>query len=155
MNKAHSPYHLAQINVGQLIAPQDDPRVAEFIENIDRINAQAENSPGFVWRLKDDTGTALSFQAFENPLIISNLSVWQDVESLRHFVYNTQHREFLSRRKEWFELMKQTYLALWWIPAGYTPTLEEGIGKLAQIKEIGPTPSAFNFTTTFSIAACI
>ncbi|TQV68162.1 DUF3291 domain-containing protein [Exilibacterium tricleocarpae] len=150
MNTAQNHYHLAQINVGQLLAPQDDPRLAEFVDNLDRINALAERSPGFIWRLQDDSGNALSYQAFDDPELLSNLSVWADVQSLRSFVYHTQHKAFVMRRKEWFHLLGKPYLALWWIPAGHIPTLQEGVERLKLLREAGATPKAFNFSKIFS-----
>ncbi|OZG71595.1 hypothetical protein BTA51_20160 [Hahella sp. CCB-MM4] len=144
-------YYLAQINVGQLLAPQDDPRLVEFIDNLDRINSLAEQSPGFIWRLKDDSGNAMSFQVFDNPQVISNISVWKDIESLRTFVYDTQHLEFVKRRKEWFELMKRPQVALWWVPANHRPTLKEGAHKLEILETRGPSPEAFTFAQNYPI----
>ncbi len=146
---SHTGFHLAQINVGQLLAPQDDPLMTEFVDNLDRINSMAEHSPGFIWRLKDDSGNAMSFQVFENPQIISNISVWKDIESLRNFVYKTEHLEFVKRRKEWFELMTCPQIALWWISRDHTPTLEEGVRKLQLLEAQGPSPDAFTFAHSF------
>lgn len=155
MNTNTHPCQLAQINVGRLLAPQDDPRLAEFVDNLDSINALAERSPGFIWRLQDDSGNALSYQAFDDPLLLTNMSVWADLQSLRHFVYETQHRAFLRRRKEWFELLGQPYLALWWVPHGHRPTLAEAAAKLALLRERGPSAAAFNFSKTFAPAAAM
>ena len=151
MNTQQIPYQLAQINLGRLQAPQDDPRMAEFVANLDRINALAEQSPGFVWRLRDDSGNALSYQTLaDDPLTIVNLSVWADIASLRRFVYQSQHQALVARRREWFQSFGRPYLALWWIPAGHIPALDEGLDRLAQLQAAGAGATAFNFARTFS-----
>jgi hypothetical protein len=141
--------HIAQINVGRLLHPIDDPRIAEFKSNLDPVNALAEASPGFVWRLKDDSGNATQILAFEDPTILLNMSVWQSVETLYDFAYRTMHRRFVQRRKEWFELFGATYLALWWIEEGHVPTPAEARARLAHLERFGPTAFAFNFRKLF------
>ena len=112
---------LAEINVARLRYPLDDPRVAEFVANLDRVNALAEASPGFVWRLKDEAGNATQIRAYDDPLIIVNMSAWASAEELYKFAYQTMHRRFVQRRKEWFDLFGAAYLALWWIEDGRYP----------------------------------
>jgi hypothetical protein len=140
---------LAEINVARLLHPLDDPRVAEFVANLDSVNALAEQSPGFVWRLKDAAGNATQIRAYDDPLIIVNMSVWSSLESLYAFAYQTMHRRFVQRRKEWFELFGAAYLALWWIADGRYPGIVEGQRRLAHLERFGPTGYAFNFRRPF------
>ncbi len=141
--------HLAQINVGRLLYPIGDPRIADFVDNLDRINALAEESPGFVWRLKDDAGNATQIRAYDDPGIIVNMSVWASPEALYEFSYRTAHRRFVQRRKEWFHLFGATYLALWWVDEGHLPDVREGRQRLAHLERFGPTAYAFNFRQSF------
>ena len=140
---------LAEINVARLRYPLDDPRVAEFVANLDRVNALAEGSPGFVWRLKDEAGNATQIRAYDDPLIIVNMSVWSSIETLYEFAYKTMHRRFVQRRKEWFDLFGAAYLALWWIADGRNPDVGEGRRRLVHLARFGPTPHAFNFLRPF------
>ncbi|MCB1502080.1 MAG: DUF3291 domain-containing protein [Bauldia sp.] len=141
--------HLAQINIGRLLYPIDDPRLGDFVDNLDAINALAEASPGFVWRLKDDSGNATAINAFDDPAIIVNVTVWTSPEALHAFAYQTAHRRFVQRRKEWFHLFGAPYLALWWVDAGDMPTATEGRERLEHLTRFGPTPYAFTFRTPF------
>ena len=141
-------WQLAQVNVGRLKAAIDHPMIKDFADNLDRINALAEGSPGFVWRLKGDGNNATDLAIDDDPLFIPNLSVWADIPSLGAFVYRSGHIEIMRRRKEWFEDM-DTYMALWWVPVGHEPTVEEALEKLALLKTHGPTPSAFTFRSPF------
>src|ERR1043165_5513675 len=109
-----SRYHLAQINVAELKAPLDSPQLKDFVDNLDRINELAENTPGFVWRLKGDGNDATELRPMGEKIIV-NYSIWRDVETLKHFVYSTAHIEILKRKREWFERMKLNYV-LWWVP---------------------------------------
>jgi hypothetical protein len=142
-------FHLAQINVGRLRAPVDDPMIADFKNNLDRINALADSLPGFVWRLKGEGDNATDIQPKpDDPLFAINMSVWTDLDALAGFVYRGAHVEIMRRRREWFEAM-EFYMTLWWVPAGHTPTIEEGLAKLARLERDGPTPDAFTFKTPF------
>jgi hypothetical protein len=141
--------HLAQINVGRLLHPLDDPRMADFVDNLAAINALAESSEGFVWRLKDETGNATSIAAYDDPAIIVNMSVWTGPEALYAFAYQTAHRRFVQRRKEWFELFNRPYLSLWWIEEGAVPTVTEGRTRLDHLARVGPTAYAFTFRKPF------
>ncbi len=145
--------HLAEINVARLRYPLEDPRVADFVDNLDAINALAERSPGFLWRLKDDTGNATHISAFDDPLVIVNLSVWDSVEALHAFAYKTVHRRFVQRRNEWFDLFDGPYLALWWVEPGAWPDAAEGRRRLAHLDAVGPTAWAFTFRNLFEPAA--
>ena len=142
-------YHLAQLNVGTMIAPTDDPRVADFMNALDKINALADNSPGFVWRLQSESGNATDFRAFDDDNILINMSVWESVDALHFYTYKTAHAEYIKRRKEWFHLFGKPHMCLWWIPAGHIPTLEEAVEKLAHFTEHGPTAEVFSFTKRF------
>ena len=140
---------LAQINVGRLLHPIDDPRTADFADNLDKINALAEASEGFVWRLKDETGNATGIAAYEDPAIIVNMSVWASPEALYAFAYQTAHRRFVQRRKEWFQLFDGPYLALWWVEEGAMPDVADGRRRLDHLARVGPTAYAFTFRTAF------
>lgn len=141
-------FQLAQVNVGRLKAPIDHPMIKDFADNLDRINALAEGSPGFVWRLKGDGNNATDLAIGDDPLFIPNLSVWTDIPSLGAFVYRSGHIEIMRRRREWFEHM-DLYMTLWWVPAGHTPTVEEALEKLAHLEAHGPTAAAFTFKSPF------
>lgn len=136
-------WDLAQINLGILRAPIDRVEMAGFVSNLDRINALAEASPGFVWRLQDDSGNATAIPGPWPDDIIANLTVWESVEALDDFVHNSMHDQFLKRRREWFRPSGGRHLALWWIPAGTTPTLAEAADRLQVLSENGVTPDAF------------
>lgn len=138
---------LAQINVARLRVPEGDPIVADFFANLDRINALAESSDGFIWRLKDEAGNATGIQATPDPLLIINMSVWRDIEALRHFVYRSAHSGIMRRRTEWFEPLGTAHQALWWVEAEQMPTESEGMARLALLREHGPTREAFTFAT--------
>ena len=139
-----SGYHLAQINVGKLKAPIDAPETADFKNNLDRVNTLAEASPGFVWRLTGEGNDATDLVAFDDPLIITNMSVWESPAALGAFVYRSGHVEIMRRRAEWFEPM-DVFMALWWVPAGHEPTVAEAVGRLALLRRKGPGPHAFTF----------
>jgi GNAT superfamily N-acetyltransferase len=134
--------HLAQINVGTLRAPIDDPLVAPFVEQLDAVNADADAALGFVWRLQTADGNATSLQAFEDPLTISNMSMWASREALHAYMFAGGHRDALRRRAEWF-VPGAGGTALWWVPAGTVPTLADGVRRLSFLRRHGSTPHAF------------
>jgi hypothetical protein len=140
--------HLAQVNVARLAAPLDSPRLAEFVAALDPINALADDAPGFVWRLQTEDGDATSIRAFDDDMILVNLSVWGSIEALGDFVYRSRHAGVMRRRREWFEAM-ETYLALWWIEPGHVPTVAEASERLDRLAADGPTPFAFTFRAPF------
>ena len=144
-------FDLAQMNVARLKAPLDSPQLADFVGALDRINALADGSPGFVWRLQDDSGNATALSPMGEDIII-NLSVWQDPESLQAFVYRSDHVGVMRRRREWFEKM-DLYLVLWWVPHGHRPTAQEGVERLNLLRERGPAAEAFTFGKMFPPAA--
>jgi hypothetical protein len=146
-----SGYHLAQINVGRFLYLRDDPANAAFMNALDPVNAQADNAPGFIWRLvgSGNDATELVPDAAD-PQLLVNMSVWRDVETLGAFVYsNADHLSFMRRRKEWFEKI-EIFQALWWVKAGHIPSVEEGMARVAMLRERGPSAAAFTFRHTFA-----
>lgn len=141
--------HLAQINIGRLVAPLDHPKIADFVAQLDAVNALADQSPGFVWRLKSESGNATDGPYCHDPLVVVNLSVWQSVEALRAFTYASKHAEVFRDRERWFEKEPRPPGCLWWIPAGHTPTVEEGHERLEHYRKLGATPYAFWFSRVF------
>ena len=148
-------WHLAQINIARFKAPIDAPSIAGFVEMLDPINVIADVAPGFVWRLQTDEGNATSIRAFDDDLILVNMSVWESVEELNAFVYRSPHFEVFGRRREWTEHLERAYVALWWIPAGTIPSVEEGKRRLDLLIERGPTPEAFTFKRSFPVPAAV
>jgi Domain of unknown function (DUF3291) len=149
-----SRFHIAQVNVGRLVAPVEAPEVAEFMAALDPINALADASPGFLWRLQDDgTGDATSIRVFDDESILINMSVWESIDSLFEFVYKSRHVDYFRRRREWFERFGATYLALWWVPVGTIPDVEDAKARLEHLEERGPTPYAFTFKRRFAAPA--
>ena len=148
--RSHDCWQLAQINVARLLAPQGDPTVQEFFDNLDRVNALAEASDGFVWRLKEeDGGNATGIEISPDPNLIVNMSVWRDADALFAFTYRSAHTPVMSRRRRWFERSSGAYQALWWVAGGHVPTIEEGLSKLWLVDRFGPTPQAFGFKSRF------
>ncbi len=144
-------WHLAQINVARARAPLDDPIMADFMVALDHVNALAESSNGFVWRLTGEgENNATSISPYDDPLIIVNMSVWRDAGSLADFTYqNASHVAALRRRKDWFGPWDGPYQALWWIPAGEVPAVEDGKAALDRLTREGPGPFAFTFKDRF------
>ncbi|WP_286262594.1 DUF3291 domain-containing protein [Thalassotalea atypica] len=140
---------LAELNIATALAPLDSPQLKEFTDNLDRINGIAEQSPGFVWRLEDETGNATNIQAFDNPNTIINLSVWKDVDALKTFMFKTDHVKFFKRKAQWFEKPRIATYVLWWIEDNEHPTVEQGIERLEALRANGETPEAFSFKQTF------
>ncbi len=142
-------YQLAEINIATFRLPMADPVNADFIANLDRVNALAEAAPGFVWRLVGEGDNALEIHAFDNPNTAINMSVWANMDTLANFVYrNEDHREIMRRRKEWFDRM-EFHLAMWWVPAGSRPTVAEGKERLESLSRFGPSAYAFLFNRPF------
>jgi Domain of unknown function (DUF3291) len=141
--------HLAQINIGRLVAPIDDPRIAGFVSQLDPINKLADESPGFVWRLQSSSGNATDVPYSDDPSILVNMSVWESLEALKNYVYRSQHIAVLKDRKQWFEKMDLPRYCLWWIPEGHIPTVREGRERLEHYQKHGATPHSFWFTEYF------
>ena len=145
-----SRFHLAQANIARMRAPIDDPSMESFRSQLEGINALADASPGFVWRLQTEYGDATAIRAYDDPLILFNMSVWESRESLQAYTYRSPHVGPLRDRREWFEPLDGPTFVLWWIPAGHVPTIEEAKAKLTLLSELGPTPEAFTFRVHFS-----
>jgi hypothetical protein len=141
-------YHIAQINIGRIRAELDDPIMAGFVARLDEINALADGSSGFVWRLQTSEGNATYFRPFADERMLLNMSVWESVDSLKHYVYRTAHSELLRQRHEWFEKLA-VYAALWWVPTGHIPGIDEAKKRLAHLEAHGPTEFAFTFKSVY------
>jgi hypothetical protein len=140
------------MNIARLVAPDGDPRVAEFMDGLDPVNAVADASPGFVWRLTGEGNSATDLRPF-GPDVIVNMSVWETPEHLRAFFRDPLHRSFFSRRSEWFVPMDGPHVVLWWVPVGHEPTPEEGRERLDHLAAHGPTPHAFTLGTVVDATA--
>ena len=141
--------HLAQMNVGTALYDLKEPGMADFMNNLDRINALAEATPGFVWRLKGEGNNATDLKVTDDPRFIVNMSVWQSVEALFDYVYRSDHRSIMVRRREWFAKPEGPYQVLWWVAEGSLPSVHDGLARLRHLAEHGPTPHAFTFRNVF------
>ena len=142
-------HNLAELNIGRLIAPTDDPRVQPFMKALDAVNGIGKRSPGFVWMMEGsgEPGTGNTENNIgDDPQFVANLTVWEDVQSLGDFVFNTVHKQFYERRAEWFEVMGDQHFVMWWVPEGYRPTLEEALERLAHLRAHGDSDQAFGWT---------
>lgn len=146
----HSAYHLAQINVARMLGPLDSPRLRDFVRHLEPINALADAAPGFVWRLVGEGDDATDVRAFEEDLLLINLSVWTTPEALKTYVYHSPHAALLRRRREWFAPMREVHTALWWVPVGHHPTPAEARERLEHLRVHGPSAHAFRFQDTFA-----
>ena len=144
MNK----FQLAQLNIAKMKYPIDSPELTDFVDNLDNINALADDSPGFIWRLQTDEGDATGIDFFGDDTLV-NMSIWKDVESLHSYVYRSAHNKIMSQRKEWFHRVDKAYTVLWWIVAGTIPSLEEARDKLELLILQGPTTEAFSIKHAF------
>jgi heme-degrading monooxygenase HmoA len=138
-----TPHHLAQVNVALLRAPLNGPELAGFVALLEPINALADRSPGFVWRLQTEDGDATAVRPFDDDRMLVNLTVWESLEALRDFVYASRHLDAMRRRREWFHRLAIPYLALWWVPPGTVPTVAEAKRRLELVQRQGPGPDAF------------
>ncbi|MCR8546261.1 DUF3291 domain-containing protein [Salipiger sp. P9] len=140
--------HLAELNVGRLLAPTDDPRVADFMNALDRINGMGKRMPGFVWMMEGsgEPGTGNTENNIgDDPQFVANLTVWEDVKSLETFVWKTVHKQFYDRREEWFQILGKQHFVMWWVPVGHKPSLDEALGRLEHLRENGPSEHAFGW----------
>ena len=141
--------HLAQINISRLLAPIDDPKIAEFVAQLEPINGLADKAPGFVWRLQSSSGNATDIAYSADPFVIVNMSVWNSIEALRDFAYKSEHRKVFRDRPKWFEKMDKPSYCLWWVPLGHIPTVSEGRERLEYYQIHGATPYSFWFSQHF------
>ena len=142
-------FHLAQLNIGRIRAPLDSPQLSHFVAALEPINALADKSPGFVWRLQTEEGDATSIRAFDDDMLLVNMSVWESLDALSAFVYRSDHRAVMLRRREWFERPADAFMVLWWVPADHTPTVDEAKQRLERLREHGPSQEAFTFRNPF------
>jgi hypothetical protein len=143
-------FHLAVFNVARMVAPLDSPQLKAFMDGLDLINALGESAPGYVWRYTaEGTNNATAARPMGEQDVIVNFGVWESRDSLWAFVYRSQHLDFLRRRREWFYPALEPHLVLWWIPAGYVPTIDEAVARLQDLRRAGPTPNAFTFREFF------
>jgi hypothetical protein len=145
---AMSDYELAELNIGNMKEPLESPSMADFVANLARINALAEASPGFLWRLQTEEGDATALRPLGDNVLV-NMSVWQDVASLRDYVYRSAHSDIMRRRREWFARTEQASVVLWWVPQGHRPSVPEAIERLTALREQGPSPRAFTFRQAY------
>ncbi|HCH23900.1 MAG TPA: DUF3291 domain-containing protein [Oceanospirillaceae bacterium] len=144
-----SEWHLAQMNLAQAVDGMESAAMAGFVARLDEINRLADSSPGFIWRLQDESGDATSIKSFEDPRLLVNMSVWQDLESLKYFVYKSAHVELIRDRDVWFNKLLSAHQVLWWVPAGEVPTVAEAQARLEHLREHGPSGAAFTFAKAF------
>jgi len=142
-------FHLAQVNVAQAKADMDSDLMQGFVSRLDEINALAESAEGFIWRLQEDSGSATAIRVFDDPLLLINMSVWANLEALKHDVYKSLHVELIKDREVWFNKMGESHQALWWIPAGHIPSTEEARKKLEYIRKNRPSADAFTFAKPY------
>lgn len=138
-------FALAQVNIALPREPLDSLALAEFVANLEPVNALADSAPGFVWRLEDESGDATSIKAFDDERLIINMSVWESIEALWSFVYDGGHLEVMRRRREWMIKLAESHQALWWLPAGEIPTIEDARDRLEHLRAHGPSAYAFTF----------
>lgn len=143
-------WQLAQVNIAKLLRPEGDPSVQEFFDNLDRVNVLAEQSDGFIWRLKEeDGGNATGIAVSPDPDLIINMSVWRDADALFDFTYKSAHTPVMAKRRKWFSRFEGAYQALWWVPAGHRPGIPEALSRLWMIDKFGPSPQAFTFKARY------
>ena len=142
-------FQLAQVNIARALAPIDSPVMAGFVALLEEINALAERSPGFVWRLQTEAGDATALRPYDDARVLVNMSVWSGVDELKAYVYRTAHAAVMRRRREWFERFDGFYLALWWVPVEHVPTVQEAKERLRRLDEEGPGPGGFTFAQLF------
>ncbi|KAA5821133.1 DUF3291 domain-containing protein [Algibacter amylolyticus] len=147
-------YHLAEVNIAKRLAPMDDPIMQDFVNNVDKMNAIADASEGFIWRLKDEDKDEAIF-VFKDDSIIINLSVWENLDALFNYTYKSGHIEVFKRKKEWFSKMKLMHMAFWYVPKGYEPTFQDAKHRLDYLNTYGDTPYAFSFKNKFSLAEAL
>lgn len=151
-------HELAQVNVARLVAPLDDPRLADFVAALEPVNTAADEAPGFLWRLQTEGGDATAVHAFAwdaagSAGVITNMSVWVDMEHLAAFVYGATHRHVLQNRRKWFTQMREAYAACWWVPAGQRPTIPDAEARIRHLRDHGPTAHTFTLREPYPAPA--
>lgn len=150
----NSVWHLAQVNIARLLAPLDSEQLADFVAALDPVNATADGAPGFVWRLKTEEGNATSLAAFDWDVqgsfgVLTNMSVWENFDALKEFVYSPKHLEVLKQRRNWFHSVAEATTALWWVPAGQTPSIADAEEKIRLLRNEGPSERVFGMNKVF------
>lgn len=145
-----SEFHLAEVNIAKRLAPMDDPIMQDFVNNVDRMNAIADASEGFIWRLLDEDKD-LGAEVFQDDELLINMSVWKDLKSLFDYTYNSNHIEVFKRKKEWFIKIEMTHMAFWYVPKGYEPSFQDAKNRLDYLNKYGDTPYAFSFKSKFTV----
>jgi hypothetical protein len=140
-----SDHHLAQVNIALPVEPLTSPLLAGFVNALEEINALADTAPGFLWRMQTEDGDATAIRAFGDDRLIVNMSLWTSLDALADYVYRSGHVEVMRRRREWFSPMREAYQALWWLPAGELPTVDDAELRVAHLREHGPSEYAFTF----------
>jgi hypothetical protein len=143
-------FHIAQVNIAQAKADMASDLMQGFVSRLDEINTLADCADGFIWRLKEDSGSATAIRVFDDPLLLINMSVWANLDALKHYVYKSLHVELIKDRDAWFNKLGQSHQALWWIPVGHIPNVEEAQKKLEYIRKHGPSAEAFTFAKPYS-----
>ncbi len=151
----HRSHQLAEFNIATMRFPLEDQRMRDFTESLNSVNAIADASPGFVWRLQSDEGDATSIRLNDDASLLLNLSVWESLDALRAFYLDAPHGQYLRRRAEWFEHARQPYVALWWVPSGHRPSAEEADKRLSMLREDGPTEGSFDFSHPFPMPGAV
>lgn len=151
----HVPYHIAQFNFACIRADLDDPIMEGFVSQLQYINGLADASPGFVWRLQTDKGDSTEIRPYDDHRLLITYSIWESIESLYEFVYRHQHAQIMTRRRQWFEHLEGFYIVLWWVPAGYIPSIEEAKARMDYLQRYGPTPYAFTFEKRYPVTAAL
>jgi Domain of unknown function (DUF3291) len=141
--------HLAELNIGKFKYPTSDPRMAGFMDNLDRVNALAERSEGFVWRLKGDNNNATDFRVGDDMAV--NMSVWTDAKSLENYVFKTVHAQFYKRKQEWFDLMEKPHMVFWHVAEGHQPTLDDAYARLQHYEKHGASEFAFGWAEVMDV----
>jgi hypothetical protein len=142
-------YQLAQLNIAKSKFGMDAPEMQGFNDRIDPVNATADVSPGFVWRLQSEEGNATQYHIFEDPSYLVNVSVWESFEAFSDFIRSPAHLEVMRQRRNWFEVPGEPYVVLWWVPAGHQPDVAEAQQRLEHLREHGPSQHAFSFAKPF------
>jgi len=149
-DQAGRPTHnLAQINIAKMKAPLSDPLMAGFVARLEEINALAEQSKGFVWRLQPDEEIEGPVAALERDGMVFNLTLWRSVEELRAFVYESEHKALIAAREQWFKKMEGPSMALWWVPGDHRPSIDEALLRLDRLELLGPSQNSFTFGQPF------
>lgn len=144
-----SQYHLAQLNIANAKASMDSSVMEGFVSRLDEIHALSDSADGFIWRWESGSADSSVVEVFGDPLLLVNLSLWESVETLKHFVYKTVHIELIRDREAWFDKMPEMHQAVWWVPAGHIPSVAEAKQKLDLLRREGPTDSAFSMSKPF------